>query len=101
MEIRRRLPGTEKKISEIIPDGDVRVKLMGTVIDFGPNSIILDDGTGKVEIMFNEPIHARQGELVNVITRIVPLIDGFECRGEAVQPLDGFDIDLYNKARKL
>ncbi len=99
--IKRRLPSIEKNIADIQSETDVRVRLIGTVIDNTPNSIVIDDGTGKLEIYFGEEKNIRQGQLVRVITRILPLIDGFECRGEALQILDGFNLDLYKKARKL
>ena len=99
--IKRRLPSIEKNIADIQSETDVRVRLIGTVIDSTPNSIVVDDGTGKLEIYFGEEKNIRQGQLVRVITRILPLIDGFECRGEALQILDGFNLDLYKKARKL
>ena len=99
--IRRRLPSIEKSIADIQPETDVRVRLMGTVIDTTPNSVVIDDGTGKLEIYFGEEKNVKNGQLVRVITRILPLIDGFECRGEVIQTLDGFNLDLYKKARKL
>jgi len=99
--IRRRLPSVEKSIADIQPETDVRVRLIGTVIDTTPNSVVIDDGTGKLEIYLGEEPNVKQGQLVRVITRVLPLIDGFECRGEAIQDLDGFDLDLYKKARKL
>jgi hypothetical protein len=99
--VRRRLVALEKKISEILPEADVRVRLLGTVIDVAPNSIVIDDGSGKVEVFFEREPLVRQGDMVRVITRILPLIDGFECRGEALQTLDDFNIDLYNKAKEI
>lgn len=99
--IRRRLPAIERKVTEIHPEMDVRVRLTGTVIDSTTNSFVLDDGSGKVEIFFDEDPNVRQGQMVKTIVRVLPLIDGFECRGEAVQSLDGFDIDLYNKAKEV
>ena len=99
--IKRRLPSIEKSISEIHPDSDVRIRLIGTVIDIGPNSIVLDDGSGKIEVYFEEIPKVRQGQLVRVITRILPLIDGYECKGEILQSLDGFNLKLYKKARDL
>jgi len=99
--IRRRLPAIEKRVSDIQPDSDVRVRLMGTVIDSGPNSIVLDDGSGKVEIYFEEQPKVRNGQLIRIITRILPLIDGFECRGEVIQTLDGFNLELYKKVKEI
>lgn len=104
MEItqKRRLPGIERKISEIQPENDIRVRIMGTVIGTGQNSLILDDGSGRVEILFDHnPAYVSEGRLVRVITRILPLIDGFDCRGECIQLLNDFNVDLYNKAQEI
>jgi hypothetical protein len=97
--IRRRLPAIEKVISDIHPDSDVRIRVTGTIIDMGPNSIVLDDGSGKIEVYFEEMPNIKQGQMVRIITRIIPLIDGYECKGEVLQTLDGFNIELYRKAR--
>lgn len=99
--IRRRVPAIERKISDIQPEMDVRVRLTGTVIDTSPGSLLLDDGTGKIEILFDEPFHAIEGNMVKIIARILPLIDGFECRGECLQHLNGFDLKLYKKAKEV
>ena len=98
---RRRLPSVEKSIADIQPESDVRIRLIGTVIDTTPNSVIIDDGTGKLEVYFGEELNVKQGQRVRVVTRIVPLIDGFECRGEVLQTLEGFDVGLYKKAREI
>ena len=99
--IRRRLAAKEKEIASIQPEMDVRLRLTGTVIDASPNSVVIDDGTGKLEIFFEKNPMVRTGQLVRVITRIIPMIEGFESRGEAVQNLDGFNIDLYKKAKEI
>lgn len=99
--IRRRLPSVEKSIADILPESDVRVRLIGTVIDNTPNSVVIDDGTGKVEVYFGEETDVKQGQRVRIITRILPQIDDFECRGEAIQSLEGFNLNLYKKAREI
>lgn len=99
--IRRRLPSIEKKVSEIHPESDVRVRLIGTIIDSSPNSIVLDDGSGKIEVYFEEPPKVRNGQLVRIIVRILPLIDGYECKGEVIQSLDGFNLELYKKVKEI
>jgi len=99
--IKRRLPAKEKPIAAIQPETDVRLRLTGTVIDMGPSSVVIDDGTGKVEVFFEREPLVREGQLVRVVARMLPMIDGFECRGEALQDLEGFDIDLYKKAKEI
>lgn len=99
--VKRRLPSIEKNIIDIQPETDVRVRLMGTVIDTTPNSIVIDDGTGKLEVYFEEEPNVKRGQFVRVITRILPLIDGFESRGEALQILEGFNLALFKKAKEV
>ena len=99
--IRRRLPAIEKKISDIQPESDVRVRLLGTIIDSSLNSVVLDDGSGKIEVYFEEQPKVRQGQLVRIVARILPLIDGFECKGELIQNLDGFNLDLYKRVKEI
>lgn len=99
--IRRRLPAIEKRIADIHPESDVRIRILGTIIDTNQNSIVLDDGSGKIEIYFEEQPEVRNGQLVRIVTRILPLIDGFECRGELIQNLNGFDLELYRKTREI
>jgi len=99
--IRRRLPALEKRIADIHPESDVRVRITGTVIDSSLNSVVLDDGSGKMEIYFEEEPKVRNGQLIRIIARILPLIDGFECRGEVIQSLDGFNLELYKKVKEI
>ena len=99
--MRRRLPAIEKKITDIQPEFDVRVRLTGTVIDVSSNSVVIDDGSGKVDVYFEEQPSVQSGQFIRVITRVLPLIDGFECRGEAIQTLEGFNLDLYKKAKEI
>lgn len=100
-EMRRRLPGIEKTIDSIEPENDVRVRLTGTVIDISGNALVIDDGTGKTEIIFEDQPNTNTGQMVRVVTRILPLIDGFQCRGEALQNMQGFDTDLYKRVKEI
>ncbi len=100
--IRKRLPAIEKPISDINPDKDVRVRILGTVLGVDSNTIVVDDGTGKVEVVFEDPQeYIKEGSMVRIISRILPLTSGFECRGECVQQLDGFNLKLYKTAQEI
>lgn len=99
MEIKRRMVAKEKLIKDI-DSQDIRVRILGTVIDKNNDSIIIDDGSGKLEISFDEMPDVKTGQLVRIIARILPLAKGFEARGEVFQDLEGFDIKLYKKAKE-
>lgn len=98
----KRLPAVEKIISDINPKSDIRVRITGTVIDAKDNSIIIDDGSGKIEVFFESPSsYVREGQFIRVITRVLPLVNGFECKGEVVQNMENFDLNLYKDAKKI
>lgn len=100
--IKKRLPAVERVISEIHPERDVRVRLTGTVIESNQNNLMIDDGTGKIDVSFDEDVSSIvQGQLVRVITRLLPNIEGFICKGECIQKLDNFDISLFKRAREV
>lgn len=95
--IKKRLPAKEKLVSEILPN-DIRVRILGTVIDKGENSIVMDDGSGRLEVV-TEGQAPEMGKMVRVVTRILPMTGGFEARAECMQDMAGFDVELYRRAR--
>ncbi len=102
--IRRRLPAVERAIAEINPERDVRVRLTGTVLGVSNNSMMLDDGNSRTEITFDSSeamAGIEMGTLVRVVCRVLPLIDGYECRGEAIQSLEDFDLGLWKRAKEV
>jgi hypothetical protein len=102
--IRRRLPAVERAIAEINPEHDVRIRLTGTVLGVSNSSLMLDDGKARTEIIFDSSeamAGIETGALVRVVCRVLPLIDGYECRGEAIQSLEDFDLGLWRKAKEV
>lgn len=96
----RRLPAFEKNVADISKD-DVRVRLLGTVIDKKDNVVVLDDGTGKINIVFSEDVETETNKRVRVFGRVIPAEEGFELQGELLQDMDGIDLELYRKVSKL
>jgi hypothetical protein len=92
----RRLPSVERKISEIRPE-DVRVKVLGTVIDKNGSRLVMDDGTGRIEVVFDEHVDVKLNQLVRVFGRVIPLEDGFEIQSEILQDMSLLDMDLLKK----
>lgn len=99
-DFQRRLPAVERNISDIKQD-DIRVRVIGTVLDKQGNRIVLDDGTGKVDVGFEGPPEVESGQLVRVFGRVISLENGFEIQGELVQKLDGLDMKLRKKVMEL
>lgn len=96
-EDRRRAPAEFKKIEDVGAD-DVRVSLIGTVVDVGEGKLVVDDGTGTIQVNFDlseDLDELKQGRKVRIIGRPG---EG-EMDGEAVQDFSDFDMELYEKTR--
>jgi hypothetical protein len=96
----RRMPSVKRKISEIKAE-DIRVSILGTVIDKQGERIVIDDGTGKIDVAFDRVVEAEPKKLVRVFGRVIPMENGFELQGEILQDMSGLDLELYNKVRAL
>lgn len=96
----RRMPAVERTVSEITPQ-DIRVRVIGTVVDQKDGRMVLDDGTGKIDVTFEKPPEKDSKGLVRVFGKVISMEGGMELQGELVQELDGFDLDLWKKVREL
>jgi hypothetical protein len=96
----RRMPSVEKRVSEL-KNGDMRVSLIGTVIDKQENRIVLDDGTGKVNINFEVAPPVSINQFVRVFGRVIQAGDDIEIDGEIIQDMEKLDKDLYKKVNSL
>ncbi|HLD57724.1 MAG TPA: replication protein RepA [archaeon] len=90
----RRLPAIERKISEI-QQQDIRVRLLGTVIDKQENSFVLDDSTGQVKVS-TQSTH-EENKIIRVIGKVIALESGFEIQAEIIQDMGGLDLDLFKR----
>lgn len=94
-----RSPAVPRRIADINPETDIRVRLVGRVSDKRDNSIFLKDDSGEVEIIM-EPEFASclsEGEIIRVFTRVLPLETGYELRSELIQDMNKLDKELYDK----
>lgn len=92
----QRMPGMERKISEINGE-DVRVSIVGTVVGSHENILVVDDGTGKIEVSFEENPSVKTGQLVRVYGRVISLEGGFELQGEVCQDFPNADLELWRR----
>ncbi|MCX6815765.1 MAG: hypothetical protein NT120_02855 [Candidatus Aenigmarchaeota archaeon] len=93
----RRMPAVPRKINEIVPEKDIRVRLLGRVIDKQNSMIVIDDGTATAEIITENMGNVENNDIVRVFCRVLPLETGYELRAEIVQDMKGMDMDLYRK----
>ncbi|MFB6075647.1 MAG: OB-fold nucleic acid binding domain-containing protein [Candidatus Aenigmatarchaeota archaeon] len=94
-----------KKIEDIDED-DIRVSVIGTLVSKDDEALIVDDGSGNLEVSLLEMENSEHVEDLKTgqIIRVVGKLDrgeGLELRGEAVQDFSEFDLNMYEKAKKL
>lgn len=103
MEIqRRRKPAIRKKISEI-KVWDEYVGVVGWVLDRKDTEFVLDDGSGRLTVFFEDPGTARgigAGSRVRVfgVPSKIPGVN--ELHADIVQDLGEFDMELYDEVRR-
>ena len=94
----------KRKIPEINPDEDLKVNILGFVVDKKDDTIVLDDGSGKIKVFVDMPGMMERIEInkvVRVFGSTLPTEDGFEVKADAVQDLSNLNINLYKKVEEL
>lgn len=94
-QIYKRMPAVPRKISEISPEKDIRIVVLGKVIDKPDGALIVDDGSATAEIITEQT--ANINDFVRIFSRVLPLEEGYELRAEIVQNMNALDMDLYRK----
>lgn len=92
----RRMPATPVKISGINPEKNIRVRILGRIIDKSDGLIVIDDGSAKAEI-FDAETSADVSDMVRVFARVLPLEDRYELHAEIIQDMSGLDLELYKR----
>lgn len=70
------------------------VSVVGAIIKKDGDDIILDDGTGQIEVVFGEDIDFKEGDIVRVFG---VAITG-SLKGELIQDMSDLDIKLYRES---
>lgn len=98
----RRMPARPRKIAEI-KMGDERVRVVGLVVDKRDAEFTLDDGTGRLTIIFDDPTVAEGievGSKVRVFGAPLMVSGTNELHADIVQRLDKLDLNLYREVRE-
>lgn len=102
-EIRpRRRPALPRRISEI-KIGDERVRVVGMVVDKKEAEFTLDDGSGHLTVIFDDPALAEGvevGSKVRVFGAPLSISGTNELHAEIVQKVDRLDLGLYEEVRR-
>ncbi len=94
----------KKIVSEINPDTDLKVNLIGFVVDKKDDTVVLDDGSGKVSIFVDVPSLIEKinvNQIVRVFGSTLPTDNGFEIKADFIQDLTNLNINLYKKVEEL
>lgn len=90
-----------RRISEI-KTSDEQVQVVGLVVDEQESSLVLDDGSGELNVLFEDPglvENVEVGTKVRVFGTPLNVGDTHEIHAEIIQKLDELDLDLYKKVR--
>lgn len=88
-----------RRISEI-KTGDEQVQVVGLTVDKSESSLVLDDGSGRLNVFFEDPALLKGidvGSKVRVFGTPLNIGDGHEIHAEIIQNLERLDLDLYKK----
>lgn len=99
----RRAPAVHKTVENINSDEDIRVRIIGTVIEANADSVMVDDGSGATEVFLDadDLESVKDGQRVGVIGRVLPTPESFEIQGEIVQDMSELNMELYNKVKNI
>ena len=84
----------QKQVSEVTPN-DSRVSIIGNVAGVGENSFVLDDGTGKIEIISD--VRVEKDRLVRAFCSVIDE----KLKADIVQDVEGLDLNLFKKVKEL
>lgn len=83
-----------------IKTGDEQIQVVGLVVDEKESSITIDDGSGKLNVLYEDPALVKEvevGSKVRVFGTPLNIGDSHEIHAEIMQKIDGLDLDLYKK----
>ncbi len=92
-------PATPRRISEI-KTADDRVQVVGLAVDKKESLLVIDDGTGRINVLFEDPALVEDvevGRKVRVFGTPLNVGESHEVHAEIIQNLDKLDLDLYKK----
>jgi uncharacterized protein YdeI (BOF family) len=83
-------PSLGRKISDINPNLDTRVRIIGNVVSSQEGLAIVDDGSGKINVAFSDetpmPLELSIGQIVRVIGFVIPS-DPVEIQAEVINDM--------------
>ena len=84
----------QKQVSEVTSN-DSRVSIIGNVAGVSESSFVLDDGTGKIEIISD--VRVEENRLVRAFCSVIDE----KLKADIIQDVDGLDLNLFKKIGEL
>jgi len=88
-----------RRISEI-KTGDDQIQVVGLVVDKSESGLVIDDGSGKLNVLFEDPALVKDievGSKVRVFGTPLNIGDTHEVHVEIIQKMEKLDLDLYKR----
>jgi hypothetical protein len=95
----KRFTAARRRISDINIESDIRVRLIGMVVDKDGDSVVLDDGSGNIRLVGNIA-SLENGKTYRIIGKVMPTPDGLEMNAEIVHDF-AVDQSLHRKVEEL
>lgn len=106
-----RAKAAQRRLNEIDPENDIRVRLLCKVIDKTVSGVIVEDlpavpqtavPTPQMEVELEQDLLAalKPDDVIRIFARVLPLESGFALRGELVQDMSQLDMELYKRVFK-
>jgi hypothetical protein len=94
-----KLPALYRKISDVDMERDIRVRLLGSVVEKEDNGFVLSDGISTAKIQLDKELlnGLKENDKIRVFARVLITESGPEFRAELIQDMGLVDMDLYSK----
>jgi hypothetical protein len=96
-------PSVSRKISEINPNLDTRVRIIGKIIDVQNSFFVMDDGSGRTTVSYSDespkPAELTVGLMVRIIGFVIPS-DPPEIQAEIIHDMSKLNVKFLDVLRQ-
>jgi len=86
-----------RRIAEIDFRNDAKIAVIGKITSVGNKSLTLDDGKGKIEVLFDNITNVEAEKFYRIFCSVVEK----KLKADMIQNLNSFDVNLFNKTEEL
>lgn len=95
-----RLPPAKWRVIKDISPNDIRVRVVGRIVESRPGFVVLDDGSGSIVVKTDEWLEI--GNIIRAIGNIHKKEDGsFEIGASIIQNMNDLDLSRYMEVYEL